>query len=70
MCHDDHVFYKQNFIIRSQPEGEHPYNNFIYFMQEHGHHMDCQNASLYIQYIQPGSLTQKCEAFRPLSFTW
>ena len=44
-------------------------------MQEHGCHMvrQIQFLQLYdytYSYIQPGSLTQKYEAFRPLYFTW
>ena len=37
----------------------------------HQHYMVCQIHCMTIHtYIQPGSLTQKYEAFRPLYFTW
>ena len=69
-CPDDHVVYEQNFIIRNQPKNI--YSIILY--------ISCRNMVKWIarmhdyiiivQYIQPGSLTQKYETFHPLFFTW
>ena len=64
------IVYEQNFIIRNQPKNI--YSIILY--------ISCRNMvkwiarmhdyTIIVQYIQPGSLTQKYETFRSLFFTW